>query len=260
MIGSVAGLTLHDGYNPFKSGELAKELAQAVDKLALAKSENEWNKAVTTFHATEERVAQALHNDRPEFVRRAQQAGLNYTEADTVFRRLEESVAEARRRGREIRCWFTQSHRKRIMASVGYRATDDLVPGEDGWALSWQYNGPHVEVAIDAVLQAINELDRVAHFTMGPPPRMRFDDATRTIYLDGKEVARHQDHDVLAYFKLLWAAYPNDTTFKVMKEKSNGELTNDSRTKKKMPASLKKLFTSTARAGSRLKLPPPPAR
>lgn len=170
MIGSVAGLTLHDGYNPFKSGELAKELAQAVHKLALAKSEIEWNKANTTFHATEERVAQALHDGRPEFVRRAQAAGLSYAEADAVFRRLEEAVAEARRRGGEIRSWFIPTHRKRIKASVGYRPGDDLLPGEDGWALSWQYNTPHVDAATHAVLQALNELDRVAHFMMAHAP------------------------------------------------------------------------------------------
>lgn len=166
MIGSVAGLTLHDGYNPFTSGELAKQVAQAVHKLALAKSVDEWNTALDHLHDVEDRVAQALHADRPEFVRHAQQAGLSYTEADTVFRRLEESVAEARRYGGLVRCWFAPTHRRHIMASVGYRASDDLVPGEDGWALSWQYNEPHVDAAIDTVLHAVNELDRVAGYIL----------------------------------------------------------------------------------------------
>lgn len=160
--GSISGLTLHDGYNPFRFGELAKRVAKRVHKLALAKSTDEWIAARGRLRRVEERVVQTFLADRSEFVRRAQAAGLNYTEADGVFRRLEEAVAEAGRHGGEIRCWFTPNHRKRIMASVGYRPGDDLVPGEDGWALSWQYNAPHVKAAIVGVLHAVNELDRVA--------------------------------------------------------------------------------------------------
>ena len=93
---------------------------------------------------------------------------------------------------------------------------------------------------------------------MGPPPRMRFDDAG-TIYLDGNEVVRHQDPDVLAYLKQLWATYPNLVTFAVMKA-NDPELVNDTRTKNKMPKPLKSLFTSTPGKGSKLVLPPPSPR
>ena len=88
-----------------------------------------------------------------------------------------------------------------------------------------------------------------------PPPRVRCDEADRSVWLDEKCIASGLKRDEFEYFRALAKAYPNTLVWRLARTTLPGfRGKNQSRFKKKLSAPIRRLIETTS-SGSVLRLP-----
>jgi hypothetical protein len=106
--------------------------------------------------------------------------------------------------------------------------------------------------------QLEHEAELFAHDV--PTPRLRCNPLDRSIWLDGKQIAREVERADYAFIALLNASYPNWMTFPAMQELAPDlEGVNQTRLKRHLPRRLAALVRSTRGKGHALKLPKLPS-
>ncbi|MBY0512607.1 MAG: hypothetical protein K2P78_01690 [Gemmataceae bacterium] len=104
------------------------------------------------------------------------------------------------------------------------------------------------------------EIERVKLVkAMGPAPRVRCDPSSRSLWLDGKQLAAELPEEGFALVAVLADAYPGYRSFRAIQAAAPILVgVNPGRLKSKLPTKVLALIDASTKKGHALKLPPPP--
>lgn len=156
MIGSIDGLKLRNGFNPFAPGKLATSVLDPLNAVVNAKTKEEYQAARKAADELDQ-TRNELFALRPPFIAAAQAAGLTYTEAASVFDRLGEVVAEVQ----QLTLRLPTVHASYLDPELALRV-NGLTDEWDRWCISSVMNQGKADGAMSLVFTAVNAADAIA--------------------------------------------------------------------------------------------------